>query len=684
MVSDCETLLELRDTLAGDGTLNWSNSISLWAWQGVVIGDSPPRLVELQLGGSGLTGVIPPELGRLEGLRTLNLSHNELTGAIPPQLSNLANLHNLLLHVNKLTGAIPLEFANLKDLANLDLGQNQLSGPIPQQLGDLAKLEGLYLGANYLTGRVPSELVDLSNLRRLDVSGNNLSGCVPDELKRISINSRGLRFCGDPDPVWPHRPVFEGGIDLGVTYIERLPRYQKYQLAYFRSGDCPYPFDEFKGPALCPGQADLKRWPDPEEPIELIAYVWNFGDRPSGPFEYEWKLDDKVLETDRHEGLESGESTEFVLFTEWPDEESNPTVTFAVDTQNKIDELIEDNNTVVDWIKGYTLGFYFSPIAYESLTLSNMTGRTLQSPEHWVHNNIGRLNEMLAEAGLEDRVRAELFFITDDHLLHYSHDLRWYMDGWWSIWHFDTGAPEIKGIFNLENYRDRPDIEYALLHELMHQLGTIDLYRLFVEESSVLLPDANRPGKKAGCGTDYWYAEWACYRLPQEISGIMARSSQNFIGVHTAGGLRSNNGHRRGFYGEYLYDTPETTVLKIVDQDGKGLPNISLRLFQYEYKSGEGHVLDAVPEFELTTDGSGSVVLPNRGITGIVTETGHQLRPNPFGVIDVTGTNGTFLIELQGACTNYEWLTIVELNLAYWRGDTDEAVFTKKLLCPPP
>ena len=98
---------------------------------------------------------------------------------------------------------------------------------------------------------------------------------------------------------------------------------------------------------------------------------------------------------------------------------------------------------------------------------------------------------------------------------------------------------------------------------------------------------------------------------------------------------------------------------------------MALRFYQYEYKHGEGHVLDAVPEFELTTDNSGNIVLPNRGITGIVTETGHQLKPNPFGVIDVVGWNSLFLIEMEGECTNYEWLTVAELNLAYWRGHTD-------------
>ena len=58
--------------------------------------------------------------------------------------------------------------------------------------------------------------------------------------------------------------------------------------------------------------------------------------------------------------------------------------------------------------------------------------------------------------------------------------------------------------------------------------------------------------------------------------------------------------------------------------------------------------------------------------------------PNPFGIISVGGDNGIFLIEMTSdQCTNYEWLTLVELNLAYWDGQTDHAEFTKTLRCPP-
>ena len=468
--------------------------------------------------------------------------------------------------------------------------------------------------------------------------------------------------------------MFDGGIDLGVTYIERLPRYQRYELAYFPSGDCPYPFDDFRGATVCPHQAGVKRWPDPGDPVELIAHVWNFGDTESGPFEYEWTMDGERLEKGIHRGLESGERAGFQLAAEWPGAAANPSVAFSVDTMAEIDELIEDNNAVVDWMKGYTLGFFFSLEAYESLRLSNEPGRLIQSPEQWVHNNIVRLNGMLAEAGLEDRVRAELFDIADEEFLHLNHDLRWYMDGWWGIWDHSNSH------FNLNNYASRPDIEYGLIHELLHQLGVVDLYRMHIGTDIVQLPDANRLGQLAGCGTDYWRYEDECYRFSEGIEDVMS-SEHRIIGAHTAGGLRTNTGHRRGFYGEYFFDTPTETAVRIVNQDGETQPNVTLRFYQKELKE-VGEVVDAVPEFVVRTDESGTAVLPNRGVTGIVTATGHQLRPNPFGVIDVAGLNGIFIIKMEGECTNYEWLTVVELNLAFWNGHTDEAEFQKTLRCP--
>ena len=366
----------------------------------------------------------------------------------------------------------------------------------------------------------------------------------------------------------------------------------------------------------------------------------------------------------------------------WPSDDSNPVVTFVIDPEDDVEELLENNNELIDWIKGYTIGFYIGPIAYESLTHSNEPGQTVQSPEHWIHGNIYRLNEMLADAGVDDRVRSELFMVSDDRYLSRSHELRYYMDGLWGIF----SNAERFTFYNKDAYEQRPEIDYGLLHELMHQLGVIDLYEMDLGPDKVLLPDANRPDQKAGCGLDYWNHRGECHRFLGHSSDLMVSVSP-WIGPHTAGGLRSNTGHRRGFYGEYLYDTPQSTSVRILDDDGSPLPDVALRFYQkelQEYQDGDRYVVDTIPEFVVNTDASGVARLPNRGITGIVTATGHQLRPNPFGAIDVVGRNGIFIIEMEGAlCINYEWLTVVDLNLAYWNGQTGDAVFDRTLRCPP-
>ena len=80
----------------------------------------------------------------------------------------MANLQELNLDWNwGLTGEIPPELGKLTNLEMLRLTGNRLTGEIPSELGDLANLEGLWLGGNGLTGEIPSELGDLANLDTL-------------------------------------------------------------------------------------------------------------------------------------------------------------------------------------------------------------------------------------------------------------------------------------------------------------------------------------------------------------------------------------------------------------------------------------------------------------------------------------------------------------------------------------
>lgn len=666
-------LRNLRDLNISGNRLNGEIPGTLWNLN---------KLTGLSLGENELTGQLPPEISNLTLLTSLSIQVAQLSGPIPIELTQLPRLQWLTLALNRFSGNIPPDISKLTNLIELRLNGNKFTGEIPSELGRLTKLEVLDLAGNQLAGNVPQELGNLTNLQSFYIAGNYLDGCIPDELKRFDVSVNTLLYCSAPPIAWAPQSVFAGGSDLAVTYIERQPRYSKYKVSLFaETWRCEYPYTEPKGPVVCPDNQGVKRNPEPGETVQLIAHVRNFGDADVGQFDYVWRVEDQVLETGNHEGLTSGYSAEITIDYIWPEQDSNPIVTFEVDTENQIDEIFEVNNAVHDWIKGHTLGIYFSEETYESLKLSAEVEGEIQSPEHWFRNNIDRLNQMLIEAGVKDRVRTELFFIASERGLGIRHELRWMMDGWWGIWH---NTP----IYTLEGYRARPEIDNGLLHELIHQLGMIDIYQMILDIHKVQLPDVNRPMHLAGCGLDYWNTEWDCFVFPRDILGIMAFPSILDIGAHTADALRVNAGHRRGFYGEYLFDTPENTTVRIVDKNDNVLDNVELRFYQQEVqKVGDEHrpVVDDVPEFTVTTDEDGIVTLPNRGITGIVTATGHQLQPNPFGIISVVGDNGIFLIEMTSdECTNYEWLTIVELNLAYWDGQTERAEFTKTLRCPPP
>ncbi|KAL4598621.1 hypothetical protein ACB092_11G071300 [Castanea dentata] len=79
-----------------------------------------------------IKGPIPEEIGVLNSLHILNLSHNAFTGRIPPSLGKLSQLESLDLSSNKLTGEIPMQLADgLIFLAVLNLSFNQLVGQIP-------------------------------------------------------------------------------------------------------------------------------------------------------------------------------------------------------------------------------------------------------------------------------------------------------------------------------------------------------------------------------------------------------------------------------------------------------------------------------------------------------------------------------------------------------------------------
>ena len=198
LVSDCEALLSAKDALAGTATLSWGLTTSIADWDGVTVRGTPRRVTRLDLGRSGLTGKIPPELGELSALTDLYLSGNRLTGEIPSELGQLSELVWLFLHGNRLSGEIPSELGGLTNLRRLYLQDNGLTGSIPPGLGGLTNLFHLWLYGNRLGGTIPWELVNLTGLELLQLGGNGFTGCVPQGLRDIRLNdigSLGLADC---------------------------------------------------------------------------------------------------------------------------------------------------------------------------------------------------------------------------------------------------------------------------------------------------------------------------------------------------------------------------------------------------------------------------------------------------------------------------------------------------------
>ena len=145
LLADCALLLAVRDVLAGDAPLNWSEAVPVDDWLGVVVDRSRGRVTALDLTQMGLNGRIPAELGQLAGLVSLRLGRNRLAGGIPPELGSLGALRMLALDGNLLAGPIPPELGQLSGLADLWLQGNRLIGPPPPAVAALPRLALLRL-----------------------------------------------------------------------------------------------------------------------------------------------------------------------------------------------------------------------------------------------------------------------------------------------------------------------------------------------------------------------------------------------------------------------------------------------------------------------------------------------------------------------------------------------------------
>lgn len=231
--AEVDALLELKDHLGDSrdskallGAWDANNTQHICkSWAGVTCTSTGDHIYGINLGGFELSGSLPPHLGNLTFLVTLDLSSNNLSGVIPAQLSGCISLEVLDLSHNHLSGPIPSSLSSLSSLLYLDLCHNTLNGSIPPYLFTnstslvslslcnneltgpldigipwrLPHLQDFLVQRNHLTGAIPSSVTNCTSLQSLVLGDNPLSGQIPKDigalgnLKELLLFNNNLR-----------------------------------------------------------------------------------------------------------------------------------------------------------------------------------------------------------------------------------------------------------------------------------------------------------------------------------------------------------------------------------------------------------------------------------------------------------------------------------------------------------
>ncbi len=200
--TDATHLLELRDTLAGAGSLNWSTGRDISTWTGVTLEGSPLRVTKLELSDLGLSGELSGLLGNLTALTTLRLDGNDLTGGIPSKLTQLPRLRHLHLRDNPIGSCVPPPLRGLPNTDIDSLGLPDCGSPIDITYDDRTLTQGTYQFA--VRDDEPFLLFDVPAGVELSLGGLILGGGMALVLDSADGASLGLNV--DPCQSWGRWP----------------------------------------------------------------------------------------------------------------------------------------------------------------------------------------------------------------------------------------------------------------------------------------------------------------------------------------------------------------------------------------------------------------------------------------------------------------------------------------------
>ena len=468
--------------------------------------------------------------------------------------------------------------------------------------------------------------------------------------------------------VGPRTPRHE--TDLHVLYIERTPRYPRYAPIYTYyeitepSGFGPYWFSAATG--LGQGQTGAtQRFPDIGDTVTYTAHIRNRGTTTiTGPVNCTWRYDDGVIATPTIPGpLAPGDSASTAMTRTW--DGLSHDISFTIDTTDDkaLNNSLTDNTNAVPFLT-YVDRTYEEAHREETPSYPQATTEDFV---HWLHLHMAEMNRMFADAGSDKRIRFDKLDVLHDHDPDPTIDT---IDFAVFPFRYYAGGGSLRA--GSGYYHADVDIDYGLLHEKGHQLGLVDIYRLDMNGAN---------NQVSGMG----YSAVPC----------LMHGCSDFFSDHSALAMNHWYDVAHGYYGQYMYCTPNTVRMRFIGIDGQPLQNATVKMYQKVSRSGQGEVITTQIKAQGTTDVNGEWDLPNVPIdTNLAPTTyaGDTLRPNPFGYIAVVADNGLlhFRIEKLGG-VDYAWLDITEVNVAYWQGQTGVAVFERQVavggppqFVPPP
>ena len=457
----------------------------------------------------------------------------------------------------------------------------------------------------------------------------------------------GFEFVGDPQVRWWLSSLDQP--DLAVAYAEQVPAYRRN----FPSEPDP----NHNIPELVGKAATEKHWPDPGEKVTYRVHVKNAGFAPSQEADFVCTIGGESVLATKVPPLKPKERT--IIEVPWAWKQGSHAFVAKADPENKMCEISKKNNALEFKTDAYTLVAVCEKAIIEPIEkVNNWYGSFCF--EDWMRGaTADQMNRMFqrcrydfAPKGAEVSVRVGNIILVDKmtDAAGNSIDKSLNLDIYDGTWHYPLNA--------LDEWCDLAnDFDWALTHELSHQLGVIDNYQYD------LGPEPNLVNHK---------------QYERGPGGIMG-GGQTGDNVYPAyadvdiAGLNLTKGHRRGFFGEYLYCMPLQNTL-VITVDGKPLADTAIEIYQKSMHTGK---MDKPPVFTGKADAGGRFPLANREVPKpFTTATGCTLHPNPFGYPDVVGRNGLFLVRAQvGGAWYYGFIDIGRFVVEYARGHRDAASY---------